>query len=129
MDKKTGVIILGHGSRRRQAHSVLQEIISEIRKNNDFGTIESAYLQISRPDISTAVRKIVNQGCGKIVIVPFFLFMGNHVSRDIPRAIAREKKRYKDTEFIYTRNLGRDPRIAGIVKDCIKDALMPGEIK
>ena len=58
-----------------------------------------------------------------LIVVPFFLFMGNHVSRDIPKAIEKEKNIYKGVEFVYTRNLSHDSRLNDIVYDCIREVL------
>ncbi len=62
------------------------------------------------------------KGCERIVIIPFFLFSGNHVTRDIPRIIAEEKVKYPKVNFIFTRNLGEDARITDIVLDMVKEA-------
>ena len=118
-----GIIILGHGSKAKKANGTIPRVIKEIKKKTGITIIEPSYLQLSRPDLHASVNRIVERGCKKIVIVPFFLFTGNHVGRDIPNEIAREKKIYKDVEFVYAKNIGHDPRISDIVLSCIKEAL------
>lgn len=125
-DKKlsnTGIIILGHGSKLKKANDTIREVIKALKKKADITIIEPAYLQLFKPELHTSVKKVVEKGCKRIVIVPFFLFMGNHVSRDIPRAIEEESKIYKDVEFVYANNLGQDRRIVDIVLDCIREVL------
>ncbi|TAN61038.1 cobalamin biosynthesis protein CbiX, partial [bacterium] len=78
-------------------------------------------LQLANPDLCQSLEKLAKAGCRRIIIIPFFLFVGNHVSRDIPEIIEREKKRYPDIRFIYAENLGADSRIADIVADKIKE--------
>ena len=83
--------------------------------------IYPAYLQLAKPDLGQSLEKLAKAGCRRIIIIPFFLFVGNHVSRDIPEIIEQEKKKYPDVNFIYTENLGEDSRIADIVADKIRE--------
>lgn len=118
----TGIIILGHGSKLKRANDSLYKIIKEI-KGCGFKVIEPAFLQLHNPALHESVGRIIQKGCQNIIIVPFFLFMGNHVKRDVPKIIEKEKKLYPGVNFIYTRNIGSDHRITGIVLDCISEAL------
>lgn len=120
---RIGIIILGHGSKLKQANQTILKVIRTIRKRRRNDRIEPAYLQLSKPALHTSVKKLVGNGYKKIIIVPFFLFAGNHVSRDIPKIIAKEASLYKEIKFVYARNIGQDPRISGIVLDCIEKAL------
>lgn len=121
--RNVGVIILGHGSKVKKANATISKVIKEIRRKGAPKIIEPSYLQMYSPNFHASVKKAINKGCKKIVVVPFFLFTGNHVSRDIPREIEREAKLYQGVEFIYAKNIGDDPRISEIVLDCIKKAI------
>lgn len=120
-NKNTGIIILGHGSKLKKANNSLEKVINEIRKQG-FEFSEAAYLQLHKPALSESAGKLIAKGCKKIIIVPFFLFMGNHVKRDVPKIIEKEKKLHPGVNFIYTRNIGSDNRITDIVLDCIRRA-------
>lgn len=120
--KKTGVIILGHGSKLKKANDTILTVVANVKKNG-LRIVEPAYLQLARPALSESVKKVVRKGCRRIVVVPFFLFMGNHVSRDIPKAIEAEARVHKSVEFVYAKNIGQDSRISDIVMDRIKEAL------
>lgn len=120
--KNTGIIILGHGSKLKKANNSLRKVIKEI-EGEGFELIEPAYLQLHKPALHESVGDLIAKGCQNIIIVPFFLFMGNHVKRDVPKIIKKEKKLYPKVNFIYTRNIGSDKRIADIVLDCIREAL------
>ncbi|OGX29631.1 MAG: hypothetical protein A2879_00595 [Omnitrophica WOR_2 bacterium RIFCSPHIGHO2_01_FULL_49_10] len=122
-DKQTGVIVLGHGSRLKKANDLIPEIISGLKRSLGLARIYPAYLQLAKPDLGQRLERLAKAGCRRIIIIPFFLFVGNHVSRDIPEIIEQEKKKYPDVRFIYTGNLGEDSRIADIVADKIKENL------
>ena len=118
---KTGVIILGHGSKLEKANDSLRQLAKEVRIENGLDIVEPAFLQLCQPDLKKAIKKVVKMGCKRIIIVPFFLFMGNHVARDIPNAIKQEAKIYREVKFIYAKNLGQNSRINNIVMDCIRE--------
>lgn len=120
---KTAVIILGHGSKLKMANYTIRKVAREIKSKRGLGIVKPAYLQLCQPSLQRTIKKITTMGCKRVIIVPFFLFMGNHVKRDIPKVIRQEAKIYKYVEFVYARHLGQDPRISDIVLDCINEAL------
>lgn len=123
MANDTGVIILGHGSKLEGANETVRRVAAQVKKKIGLDIVESAFLQLCKPDLKETIKKVAEVGCKKVVIVPFFLFMGNHASMDIPNAIKQEAKFYKDIEFIYAKNIGQDPRINDIVADCVREVI------
>lgn len=121
--KGLGIIILAHGSKAKGTNITLKNLIKEIKKRSGPAIIEPSYLQLCGPNLHLNVKKLVNKGCKKILVVPFFLFTGNHVGRDIPEEIEREAGLFKGVEFIYAKSIGNHPAICDIVMDCIKEAL------
>lgn len=119
---KAGVIILSHGSRIKKANASLERTIRMIKRKIGSDIVLPAYFQFYQPDLAKSVKDLISRGCRKAVIIPFFLFNGNHVSRDIPRIIREERAKYPGVEFVYRQNLGQDPRIADIVIDIIEEA-------
>lgn len=122
-NSKTGIIILGHGSKLKKANDSLNKTIEIIKQKTKCDIIVPAYLQFSESDLTKNIKNLTDKGCRKIIIIPFFLFNGNHVSRDIPAIIKKEKAKYPEINFKYTRNLSGDTRIADIVSDIIKEAV------
>jgi sirohydrochlorin cobaltochelatase len=128
--KQTGIIILAHGSKLRneknhlvmkKVQSTLHKVVKEIKKRNNWSMVEQAFFQFLKPDLPRSIEKLANKGCTKIVVLPFFLFSGNHVTQDIPKILKEEGKKYKNIEFVLTKSLGQDSRIIDIVLDLIKE--------
>lgn len=120
-NKETGVVILGHGSKLKKANSILDEVIRVVKRRFGLSAIVPAHLQFSRPNLSESIKNLVNKGCSKIIIIPFFLFNGNHVTRDIPRALKKEMALYPEVSFVYSKNIGKDARLGEIVADRIME--------
>lgn len=122
MDKKIGVIIISHGSRVENADNAIHETVRTVKNSLGIKNIIPAYLQFSQFSLSNRIQSLVNKKCEKIIIVPFFLLNGQHVTRDIPKVIKEERARYPKIKFLCTGNLGKDKRITDIVIDRIGEA-------
>ncbi len=89
---RTGVVLFGHGSRRESANDHLRTLAARLRERGRFPICEAAFLELATPTMPDAVRACVGQGAERVVIVPYFLAVGNHVADDIP-ALIRESRR------------------------------------
>lgn len=118
--REVGVIILSHGSKLKSANNTMADIISTVKKESGLKNVLSAYLQFHHPDLAKTVKRLVVKRCKKIIIMPFFLFKGNHVSFDVPKAIKNEIEKYPRIKFIYAQNLGPDKRLSEIVIERIR---------
>lgn len=116
-------MIIGHGSKLKGANSTMDEVIKLVKKELKLSAIAPAYLQLCEPNLSESVANLARRGCKSIIVVPFFLFNGNHVSRDIPEVLKDEIAKYPEIKFTYTKNLSQDLRIGEIVIDRIKEAI------
>lgn len=120
---KIGIIILSHGSKLKKANASLAKTVKVIKQKTGLNIIVPAYLQFYHPDLTESIKNLIMQGCQTIIIIPFFLFNGNHVTRDIPNIMEKEKAKYPKVKFVYTKSLGLDIRIADIIVDIIKEAI------
>jgi sirohydrochlorin ferrochelatase len=118
---RTAVIILFHGSRAEGADETAQRIAADVGRRGNFGVVTAAFLQHVKPDLMEAVHACVRQGAGKIVVVPFFLQMGMHVTADIPVLMERVKKQYPDLPIVTTSAVGSHPLMAEIVVELARE--------
>jgi precorrin-8X/cobalt-precorrin-8 methylmutase len=128
------IIIAGHGSPRDEANNIqqLSELLHRmIHPDCSDKCVIAAYLQFAQPDIMQAISECVKDGVKQIIIHPYFLSSGLHVTRDIPEVIKEAEKKYPDVKFIYTEPLGIHTKIAQAVLDRIYAAsnLTPDKIE
>ncbi|MFZ7102234.1 MAG: sirohydrochlorin chelatase [Peptococcaceae bacterium] len=119
---KEGIIILGHGSRREDANEEIREITNRLKAKNPAGLYKVAFLEFGKPSLIDAIEGLLENGVEKVVVMPMFLTVGNHMHRDIPGKILRLKTTYPNVKFTFAKHLGPDERIVEIVEDRIKDA-------
>ena len=122
MSKKTGVIVLAHGSKVRTGNEGLFSIVDMLRTMGKWDMVEAGFLQLAKPGLTEVVEDLTGRGAERIVVMPLLLFSGNHVLKDIPEEIDNERKKYPEVEFCYAKNIGADKRIALIAADRIEEA-------
>jgi precorrin-8X/cobalt-precorrin-8 methylmutase len=124
---KTGLIIIGHGSKLPHNRENLGKLAEILRKRTTFKTIEIAFMMRNKPTISEAIESLVNKGVKKIVLVPAFLSPGVHTIREIPEMIETKEKepmlKERGIELVYGEPLGSDERIAEIIEEKALKAL------
>ena len=117
------IIIVGHGNPEKESDStgyIAEELHNIIHPSCDKKCVKVAYLQFMNPELSEAIKDAVNEGADKIIIHPYLLSSGYHVSKNIPDMINRAKKDYSDVEFIYTEPLGAHKKLVEVVLERIR---------
>ncbi len=64
------------------------------RIGDRFSHVHCAFLEMARPSISEAIDAAALRGDRTIVVLPYFLACGNHVSQDIPKIIAAKRAQH-----------------------------------
>ena len=113
---RTAVIILGHGSRSRGSETAVQSVVAKMRAGGH-SIVEHAFLQYVPPTPQDALERCLAQNAKRIVIVPFFLQAGAHVTRDIPELVEGARKAHPDIEIVVTDFVGAHPLMAKIVEE------------
>jgi precorrin-8X/cobalt-precorrin-8 methylmutase len=119
------IILAGHGSPKNNANNLehVARLLHEmIHPECDKECVRVAYLQFAKPGIMEAIASCVRDGAKKLIIHPYFLSNGMHVSTDIPSIIKEAGERYPDVEFIYTAPLGVHNKMAQVVLERIEGA-------
>lgn len=81
---KSGVLIVGHGSRRREANDDVREAARRIGERGRFPLVEAAFLELEAPSIAEGFARLVEQGARDVTVHPYFLSPGRHTRGDIP---------------------------------------------
>ncbi len=113
---KTAVIVLGHGS-RSGGDSTVGGVAASVKIRGGFEIVEYAFLQYVRPTPEEALDRCVRQGAKKIVIVPFFMQQGAHVTKGIPAFVERAKRLNPAVDIVVTDFAGSHPLMTDIVLD------------
>ena len=85
--KQVGVVLVDHGSRRAAANEALEEFATLFRKTTTHEVVEVAHMELAEPTIAQAIERCSGRGCTHVVVLPYFLSRGRHVSEDIPQLV------------------------------------------
>ena len=83
-DPEIGVLVVGHGSRRREANDDVRNAARAIAERGGFRLVEPAFLELEHPNIRESFARLVERGAREIVVHPYFLSPGRHTRGDIP---------------------------------------------
>ena len=113
----TAVVLLGHGSRVQSANQGLHEVAAQVAAKLDAMPMEVAFLQLAEPGLEDAVARCVAAGARHIVVVPFFLFPGAHVRKDIPETLDQLATRHPGVELLLADVLGGHSKLAEVAAE------------
>jgi sirohydrochlorin ferrochelatase len=117
---KTAVIILGHGSRGNGNDAAIKRVVEAIKMSRSHEIVEYAFLQYVQPTPDEALDRCIRQGAKKIVIVPFFMQAGAHVTQDIPDFLDKSRTQHPTLDIRVTDYVGAHPLMERIVADLIR---------
>lgn len=116
------VLLLGHGSKAPEANETLRRVAGRVGEAGGFGLVFPAFLQMERPDFQEAVSIMAEKGFMDIVVMPYFLYMGLHVTKDLPEEIETAEKRFPGLKITVTKNLGYDERLVDLTVQRIEES-------
>jgi sirohydrochlorin ferrochelatase len=121
----TGLIIVDHGSRRRESNELLEAVVDAYRTHKRWPIVEPAHMELAEPSIATAFTRCVEQGAKLVVVFPYFLGPGRHWSEDIPRLAAEAASPYQDrgVRHLVTAPLGLDPLMLEVIEHRVEHCL------
>jgi sirohydrochlorin ferrochelatase len=113
----TGIILFAHGSRVESANQAVRSVASELARRGNFAHVEAAFLELGEPDLMGATAKLVELGAERILVLPYFLTLGLHMERDLPRLTQSISNHYKELEVLVGDPLDGHPALVDILLD------------
>ncbi len=119
---KTAILLMAHGSRIPEANNAVNEIAAMVKQISGFDIVEVSFRENHSPNIQEGIDACVNQGAERILLVPYFLYLGAHVLEDLPRELDEARLRHPGVEMAMGRHLGVHKRLAKLVIDRIGES-------
>lgn len=119
----TGVAIFAHGSAIESANESVRAVVADFKKASELQLVEPAFLELGKPDLVGAIERLMEQGATSIVVVPYFLTLGKHLQRDLPRIVGEIQQQHPGVPIEVTPPLDGHPMLASILVERTKQAL------
>lgn len=87
MAPRRGIVLFAHGSRDPAWRAPIEAIAARMSAIAPDAHVACAYLELTAPDLPTAVATLLQAGAQHITVWPMFLGTGRHAREDLPRLI------------------------------------------
>lgn len=119
---RTGIAIFAHGSAIESANDAVREVVRQFAALSAFDLVEPSFLELGKPDLAGAVEKLVQRGATRVVVVPYFLTLGKHLQRDLPRIVSEIESIHPGVTITVTAPLDGHPALPQILLDRAQEA-------
>ncbi len=93
--KKTGILLINHGSRSEAWRNSLLELEKNVKdsllKDGSISGVKTAFMEYTEPSIATRLKEFDAEHYTDVIIVPVFLTVSTHSFDDIPTLIGQKE--------------------------------------
>ncbi len=118
----TGFIVFAHGSRIESANQAVRDV-SAMMAASGRHAVAAAFLELGQPDLTVATALLIARGAKRIIVIPYFLTLGTHMQRDLPRLAGDASRANADIEMQITAPLDGHPALVQALLDRASHAL------
>ena len=119
----TGLVVFAHGSSVAAADEAVMRVTARMASEGGYELVETAYLEMAQPDLREAVARLAARGAKRIVVIPYFLTLGIHLRRDLPRIVEELTGIHEGVHIDVTEPLDGHPSLVGILLERAAAAL------
>lgn len=119
---QTGYIVFAHGSSIESANEAVRAVARELAAAGGYRSVIAAFLEGGKPDLSTAAGELAAQGVSRAVVIPYFLTLGLHLQRDLPRIISAVRRAHPGIEIEVTAPLDGHPAMVEALLDRARES-------
>jgi sirohydrochlorin ferrochelatase len=112
----TGYIVFAHGSSIESANQAVRVVAADMARRGQFEIVEAAFLEGGTPSLNGALASMADR-VSHVVIVPYFLTLGLHLQRDLPRLIDEVKRTHPGVRIDVAPPLDRHPAMVEALLD------------
>lgn len=103
-------IVVAHGSRRPGGNDPVEALATQQGASPAYWAME--------PTVETQILTLINKGCQRIVIAPYFLFAGS-ITDAIARQVDALQAQFPAVQFCWMQPLGPTPAVAQLILELI----------
>ena len=106
----TAYILFAHGSSIESANQGVRDVAVELARRGKLEIVVAAFLEGGKPDLAGALESLAARA-SRVVVVPYFLTLGLHLQRDLPRLIQKVQAAHPGLAIEVTPPLDQHPAI------------------
>ncbi len=115
-----GIVIFGHGSSVESANEAVRTVARNAAAEAGWQWYETAFLE-AEPSLHDAVAKLAGKGVPEVLVIPYFLTLGVHLLRDLPKLVEDLSRQY-GVRIRVAPPLDGHPHLSRMLVDRARDA-------
>ena len=117
--QNNALIIVAHGSRKASSNEEVNALGEKVKSLQDkhYALVMTAFLEFATPSLEESILSCVDKGASEIVILPYFLASGNHVTRDIPEVVQKIQALHPQVKITLKEHLGSSSGMVRLLSD------------
>jgi sirohydrochlorin cobaltochelatase len=114
-ERALGIVLLAHGSRDARWREPVEAVARRVAERAPAALVRCAYLELSQPDLRSAMADLVAAGVASVRVVPLFLGMGKHLREDLPRLLEELRALHPQVPVELARAVGEEPEVLDLL--------------
>lgn len=121
MMQNNALIIVAHGSRKESSNTEVMLLGENVKFLVDaqYDVVKTAFLEFAELSLEESILACVEEGVTHIVILPYFLASGNHVTRDIPTVLEQMQVMYPEVKITLKDHVGSSIGMASLLSSMV----------
>jgi sirohydrochlorin ferrochelatase len=112
-----GILLFAHGSPVDDANRGVHDLAAKIQSEGPFGYVRAAFLDSAQPELLAAVGQAAEAGIERVIVIPYFLTVGLHLRRDLPKLITAAQEKHPGLEIVVGQSLEGHPQMPTLILD------------
>ncbi len=101
------ILIVAHGSRREQSNTEVRQLAERMDTRTAADeNVSCAFLELAEPSIPDGIQRCIDAGADEVVVLPYFLSAGRHVTEDIPDEVLPKQQQHPEVTISISDYLG-----------------------
>ncbi len=119
------LLLVAHGSRRPQSNNEVLLLTQKLKNHcsQQYPIIHGAFLELADPTIPDGIQQCITDGATTVVVLPYFLNSGSHVTQDVPAIIETAQSSYPMIDIKLAQHLGASEMMLELLISSANQAL------
>lgn len=119
MKQNNALILVAHGSRKASSNEEVKSLTEKLEAlvGQKYAMVTTAFLEFTEPSLEEGMLSCIEKGAREIVILPYFLASGNHVTRDIPEAVQKIEASHPQVKITLKEHIGSASGMVSLLSD------------
>ncbi|HCH22663.1 MAG TPA: cobalamin biosynthesis protein CbiX [Oceanospirillaceae bacterium] len=127
----THLLIVAHGSKSNLANRTVQQLAKKVALHLPVSVdkVSVGFLEFSQPSIQSLIENSFLECTQNLLILPYFLSNGMHVTKDIPNIIQTAERKWPSMRITLLPHIGAMEEMSNLIaKRCVETLIINHEL-